>query len=420
MAKNEDAPAEHIIIVRRRGGAEEDHHHGGSWKIAYADFMTAMMALFLVMWLVNASNTETRASIAAYFSPIKLTDTVARTKGLQDFVPKASETGQHKDASAAAPKAGKGEAEKKEPSGKPKANGAGAAADKISGETDRLAIVSEGAAAALTRETDAARAGVASETGHAFRDPFHPGMAAAVASKEGIGKSSAAAAAASVIEGQKSVSGITRASPGDSPGLSVMADAARPAGYVHEVASTDGATKVKAEPAAGATDATRQGEAEGRTLAKAAERLLQNVQGAVGLLGNKGGPEIEVKVEDNAIVLSLTDTSTFGMFDIGSADPNEALVKLMQSIAPAMTANGERIVVRGHTDGRQYRTNSSNNWRLSMSRAESTLALLVRSGIDENRFERIEAHADRNLKVPTNPEAAGNRRIEIVLRQAAK
>ena len=44
------------IIIIKRGGEGEHGHHGGAWKIAFADFMTAMMALFLVLWLINAAN----------------------------------------------------------------------------------------------------------------------------------------------------------------------------------------------------------------------------------------------------------------------------------------------------------------------------------------------------------------------------
>ena len=53
-----------IIVKKRRRG--HHGHHGGAWKVAYADFVTAMMALFLVMWLV-AQSPATRAAVAAYF-----------------------------------------------------------------------------------------------------------------------------------------------------------------------------------------------------------------------------------------------------------------------------------------------------------------------------------------------------------------
>jgi chemotaxis protein MotB len=54
-----------IIVKRRKRGAAE--HHGGAWKVAYADFVTAMMAFFLVMWLVTAISKEQRAAVFEYF-----------------------------------------------------------------------------------------------------------------------------------------------------------------------------------------------------------------------------------------------------------------------------------------------------------------------------------------------------------------
>ncbi len=54
-----------VIVKKKRRGAEG--HHGGAWKVAYADFVTAMMAFFLVMWLVTAVSKEQRAAIFEYF-----------------------------------------------------------------------------------------------------------------------------------------------------------------------------------------------------------------------------------------------------------------------------------------------------------------------------------------------------------------
>jgi len=55
------------IIVVKRSKAAGGGHHGGAWKVAYADFVTAMMAFFLVMWLVTAVSKEQRAAIFDYF-----------------------------------------------------------------------------------------------------------------------------------------------------------------------------------------------------------------------------------------------------------------------------------------------------------------------------------------------------------------
>ena len=55
------------IIVRRIKKVAGGGHHGGSWKVAYADFVTAMMAFFLVMWLMGATTNKERAAISEYF-----------------------------------------------------------------------------------------------------------------------------------------------------------------------------------------------------------------------------------------------------------------------------------------------------------------------------------------------------------------
>jgi len=68
MANEKLAPV--IIKKIKKGG---DHgHHGGAWKIAYADFVTAMMAFFLLMWLLNATTQEQKRGIASYFDPINM------------------------------------------------------------------------------------------------------------------------------------------------------------------------------------------------------------------------------------------------------------------------------------------------------------------------------------------------------------
>lgn len=65
MSANDAAP---IIIKKvKKGGG--DGHHGGAWKVAYADFVTAMMAFFLLMWLLNATTESQRKGIADYFNP---------------------------------------------------------------------------------------------------------------------------------------------------------------------------------------------------------------------------------------------------------------------------------------------------------------------------------------------------------------
>lgn len=74
MAENELRP----IIIKRKKVSGDGGHHGGAWKVAYADFVTAMMAFFMLMWLLNATTENQRKGLADYFSP---TVPVARISG---------------------------------------------------------------------------------------------------------------------------------------------------------------------------------------------------------------------------------------------------------------------------------------------------------------------------------------------------
>ncbi len=65
MGAQSNAP----VIIRKKKVIAGSGHHGGAWKVAYADFVTAMMAFFLLMWLLNATTEKQRKGLADYFSP---------------------------------------------------------------------------------------------------------------------------------------------------------------------------------------------------------------------------------------------------------------------------------------------------------------------------------------------------------------
>jgi chemotaxis protein MotB len=85
------AKTQPIIIVRKKGAHAS--HHGGAWKVAYADFVTAMMALFIVLWLMNSSE-KIRKAVAGYFNDPKGTSTLMGTtmSGTGDAVKAAQST----------------------------------------------------------------------------------------------------------------------------------------------------------------------------------------------------------------------------------------------------------------------------------------------------------------------------------------
>ncbi len=75
--------SEKPVIIKRVDDDGHDGHHGGAWKVAYADFMTAMMAFFLLLWILAASDEENLRGLADYFTP-SLSEAGGRGQGLLD------------------------------------------------------------------------------------------------------------------------------------------------------------------------------------------------------------------------------------------------------------------------------------------------------------------------------------------------
>jgi len=74
--------AEQPIIIKKVKKVIGGGHHGGAWKVAYADFVTAMMAFFLLMWLLNSTSPEQKQGIADYFAPASISSTTSGSGGI--------------------------------------------------------------------------------------------------------------------------------------------------------------------------------------------------------------------------------------------------------------------------------------------------------------------------------------------------
>ena len=70
------------ILIKKVKKVIAGGHHGGAWKVAYADFVTAMMAFFLLMWLINTTDPEQKRGIAEYFAPASVSETTSGSGGL--------------------------------------------------------------------------------------------------------------------------------------------------------------------------------------------------------------------------------------------------------------------------------------------------------------------------------------------------
>ncbi len=73
-----DAP----VIIKKVKKISGGGHHGGAWKVAYADFVTAMMAFFLLMWLINTTSPEQKRGVADYFAPANVSQSTSGSGGI--------------------------------------------------------------------------------------------------------------------------------------------------------------------------------------------------------------------------------------------------------------------------------------------------------------------------------------------------
>jgi len=394
-----------IIIVKRHGDHDGDHH-SAAWKIAYADFMTAMMAFFLVMWLVNAANEETKASVASYFNPIKLTDDKPAEKSVKKPAnsaegeatqDKSKEEGQQQESGNGAEK-GKDESttagEETQYSQADFFENPYSVLSEIAQEVGQQANVS------AKGEGGAANSGPATGAngGEAYRDPFDPDFWTQQVEISQATDAGSEAAATKAGKGQ--------------PQQMAKADTDRTVEDALKQAEVETAAR-KAEDAK-AEDAKDKAEAAKVEAERKADDLKQQIAGEIGSLG-KLAEGLTVTPAEGGLLVSLTDQLDTPMFNVGSAVPRKEMVLAMEKIGKILEGRPGAIAIRGHTDGRPFAGGKNDNWRLSMDRAQSAYYMLVRGGFDEKRISQVSGFADRRLKVPNDPMADANRRIEILV-----
>lgn len=114
--------------------------------------------------------------------------------------------------------------------------------------------------------------------------------------------------------------------------------------------------------------------------------------------------------------IDLVDDADFAMFSLGTTVLTPDAAALVTAIAESIIPERGQITIRGHTDALPWRPGvKANNWSLSSGRAEATRQALMRYGVAEGRFRRIEGVADRELLVRDNPQDPRNRRISITI-----
>ena len=365
------------ITIIRREEVVEGGHHGGAWKVAYADFVTAMMAFFLLMWLLAATTDEQRRGLADYFSPMNPMARGASGAG-QPFGGKTPfETGELvSDRGTAAVIPGR-------------ANEMPEAEDAIT-ETSMARRI----AATTDAESDAVGTRLFDPTGEADKAPERAATKAMA--------NAAQATEAPVV--------------GDTDEKIRLPPDARALALVGARTQTAAALEARAV----AIDAARKAEAdrqERRSFEQAAEQIRSAVRG--DKLLEDLSRQIAIDQTPEGLRIQLLDEDRRSMFATGSSAMQDRAKALLVKIAPVLAALPESISIAGHTDAAPFRGVDKTNWELSSERANATRRLLVDAGLPEARFRSVTGNADRDPLLPSDPLAAANRRIAIVvLRQA--
>lgn len=388
---NQDDHSHNEIIIVRRSHDDHDEHHGGVWKIAFADFMTAMMAFFLVMWLINASNEETKKGVASYFNPIKLMDRTSNPKGVRSpkYAPSTEDEIDSEDQSTVITSS----------KGTPvKVGGVAETFDEKALFTDPYALladISAGIDLPNNKQDEASpgdenrSVGLGLSGGIAFQDPFDPSAWNLKFSP----KQDEAKTAKLADTGKSDVSKPVEAS-GKDP------SAKQPPKEAEKIEAKD---KIE--------DAEEKIKAEHKQIVDEVRMVAQKLLSTSGA----DAPNIKVQQQGKGMLVTLSEKSKAGMFNVGSARPTAELVRIMAGIGKLLSEQPGRVTIAGHTDGRKFRSGNYDNWRLSTARAHMAQYMLVNGGLPEERIERIEGYAAVKLINPDEPFSAENRRIELFL-----
>jgi chemotaxis protein MotB len=403
--KEDDEAARELIIIRRGGADEGVAQKGGAWKIAYADFVTAMMAFFLVMWLINSANEATKARVASYFNPIKMNDATPSGRGLNtDSAAKSSPDQEKKDATSI------GEVSKK-PDTKGQAQGPREQEEALLADPfkalDKLAEEGPGVPSGRTVEIITQKSG----------DPFDPMVWEAL--KRGVDDDKVSDDI--VVQQSKPEKGLDYRKGGVGSAVdktegkdeSATADSSKAAENPDEPGREAGKRRSENGSVISHQQALSPDQVEAfKEIARQLKEKLELLRSEDSQLQ---GLNFDVKLTDEGILVTLSDSEAVSMFQIGSAEPNPALIRFIGKIGQLLEQQIGQVIVRGHTDARRFQGKKFDNWQLSTARAHMASYMLMRGGLAENRLKKIEGYGETQLLDPQDPLSGVNRRVEFVL-----
>ncbi|MCB9949012.1 MAG: OmpA family protein [Rhodospirillaceae bacterium] len=350
-----------IIIIKKKKKGGHDAHHGGAWKVAYADFVTAMMAFFLLLWLLNVTTDDQRQGIADYFDPSNIARATSGSGGVLGGRTVGS-PGQMSSPSsqfsldASLP----GRPEPAED------------ADNIDdGDIDEIVeILTEGRSEGLDQEAVAA---------------LLRGL-----SDQELGEL---------------LSGLTDQELAGVVGQSDLAERLSEA-----LAESGGISEQALEEALAEREQAMFDQAE-RMLRQAIQSMPELQQLAQNLL---------IDQTPEGLRIQIVDQEGLSMFPTGSAEMYPQTQQLLELVAQVVAQMPQQISVSGHTDATPFLNSATyDNWDLSTDRANASRRAMEAGGLAPGRIALVLGKSDTDPLIADDPRNPRNRRISIVLLREA-
>jgi chemotaxis protein MotB len=350
-------PGNGTVIIKKIKKGGHGGHHGGAWKVAYADFVTAMMAFFLLLWLLNVTTDVQKRGIADYFEPsIAVSSQFSGSGGILGGTAIGKPGSMKQDKTAPSietpipPDTQPDDPDESEDSGDP-------------------ALVDN---AGQPMRSDQASAGKLTKTGNAATGD--------------LGK---------LGEADKG----DRQKPGEG--------------------DKDRKFDAELDKITAAALAKNAAEREERQFSAAEFALRQAIQDVPEL--KNLAENLIVDRTPEGLRIQLVDQEKLSMFSSGSADMGEAAKKLMALVSQVVQRLPNKISVSGHTDATPFAKGGNyGNWELSTDRANASRRALLAAGLPPDRIAQVVGVADRDPLVADQPTSPRNRRISIVLLKEPK
>lgn len=331
MAGKKKADTSNYIVVRRRRKNHTDHLPHGSWKIAYADFVTAMMAFFLLMWLVNITTEEDKKRISDYFNPYS-SESASQDIEVISGIIAISDGGKLSGENIT-------DREIQDAQGDPETNNP-EPIEEIKPNQENLFIDLS------TIELD--------------REVY----------EELLYKSQKLDELQNDLDNLKDFQF-------ESP------ETLEPLPIDEEILE----------------------------IWKNLSKSLKDLPELKNLSEN-----LIIEQIPEGLKIQIVDKNDFSMFELGSSSLTMEARKLLETVGGVLKDIENPIAVSGHTDGRPFTSNRNySNWELSSERANSARRELIKNGLTEKQFARVEGRADTDHLIEEDPLDPRNRRISILV-----